>query len=207
LDLLDIEKSVITIDAMGTQTEIAQKIIENKADYVLALKGNQGNLEEEVQSIFRVQKTDSEFADVEKNRGRIEYRTCQVIQNLEFLDGKEKWEELKSIIKITSIREIGDKKSTEIRYYISSLNDSAKNFNNYIRKHWAIENSLHWKLDMTFNEDRQRKRDKNAAENFAQAQKIALNLLNMEKSTKMSTRTKRLKAAWDNNYLLKILGF
>jgi predicted transposase YbfD/YdcC len=91
--------------------------------------------------------------------------------------------------------------------YISSLDESAKDLNQYIRQHWGIENSLHWTLDMTFNEDRQRKRDKNAAQNFAQAQKIALNLLKNENSTKMSLRTKRLKAAWDNNFLLKILGF
>lgn len=207
LDLLDIERSIITIDAMGTQREIASKIIENKADYILALKGNQGNLEEEVESIFKVQKIDDEDIDIEKNRGRIETRTCQIIRDLKFLDKKEDWTALKSIVKITSIREIGDKKTTEIRLYISSLEHSAKDINRYIRSHWAIENSLHYTLDMTFNEDRQRKRDKNAAENFSQAQKIALNLLKNENSTKMSIKTKRLKAAWDNQYLLKLLGF
>ena len=207
LDLLDIEGCIVTIDAMGTQREIATKIIENKADYILALKGNQGNLEEEVESIFRVQNSEDEAIDIEKNRGRIETRTCQIIRDLKFLDKKENWEGLKSIIKITSIREIGDKKTTETRLYISSLEHSAKEINKYIRSHWAIENSLHWTLDMTFDEDRQRKRDKNAAENFAQAQKIALNLLKIENSTKMSIKTKRLKAAWDNQYLLKLLNF
>ena len=207
LDLLDIEGCIVTIDAMGTQREIATKIIENKADYILALKGNQGNLEEEVESIFRVQNVEDEAIDIEKNRGRIETRTCQIIRDLKFLDKKENWEGLKSIIKITSIREIGDKKTTETRLYISSLEHSAKEINKYIRSHWAIENSLHWTLDMTFDEDRQRKRDKNAAENFAQAQKIALNLLKIENSTKMSIKTKRLKAAWDNQYLLKLLNF
>ena len=207
LDLLDIQGCIVTIDAMGTQREIASKIIENKADYILALKGNQGNLEEEVESIFRVQNIEDEATDVEKNRGRIETRSCQIIKDLKFLDKKENWEGLKSIIKITSTREIGDKKTTETRLYISSLEHSAKEINKYIRSHWAIENSLHWTLDMTFNEDRQRKRDKNAAENFAQAQKIALNLLKIENSTKMSIKTKRLKAAWDNQYLLKLLIF
>jgi len=207
LDLLDIEGCIVTIDAMGTQREIATKIIENKADYILALKGNQGNLEEEVVSVFRVQNIEDEAIDIEKNRGRIETRTCQIIRDLKFLDKKENWEGLKSIIKITSIREIGDKKTTETRLYISSLEHSAKEINKYIRSHWAIENSLHWTLDMTFNEDRQRKRDKNAAENFAQAQKIALNLLKIDNSTKMSIKTKRLKAAWDNQYLLKLLNF
>lgn len=207
LDLLDIEGCIVTIDAMGTQREIATKIIENKADYILALKGNQGNLEEEVVSVFRVQNIEDEAIDIEKNRGRIETRTCQIIRDLKFLDKKENWEGLKSIIKITSIREIGDKKTTETRLYISSLEHSAKEINKYIRSHWAIENSLHWTLDMTFNEDRQRKRDKNAAENFAQAQKIALNLLKIDNSTKMSIKTKRLKAAWENQYLLKLLNF
>jgi predicted transposase YbfD/YdcC len=207
LDLLDIQGSIITIDAMGTQTEIAKLIIEKKADYILALKGNQGTLEQDVESIFRVQKPDSQDLDIEKNRGRIESRKCEVIQDLHFLEGKEKWTGIKSIIKITSIREIKEKKTTEIRLYMSSLDSSAMDLNQYIRQHWGVENSLHWTLDMTFNEDRQRKRDKNAAQNFAQAQKIALNLLKNEGSTKMSIRTKRLKAAWDNNFLLKILGF
>jgi predicted transposase YbfD/YdcC len=207
LDLLDIEGCIITIDAMGTQREIASKIIENKAEYILALKGNQGNLKQEVESLFKVQKIEDENVDIEKNRGRIETRTCQIIRDLKFIDKKEDWKALKSIIKITSIREIGDKKTTETRLYISSLEHSAKDMNSYIRSHWAIENSLHYTLDMTFNEDRQRKRDKNAAENFAQAQKIALNLLKNENSTKMSIKTKRLKAAWDNQYLLKLLNF
>lgn len=201
LDLLDIEGCIITLDAMGTQREIASKIIENKADYILALKGNQGNLEEEVESLFRVQKIEDEYTDIEKNRGRIETRTCQIIRDLKFLDKKENWTDLKSLVKITSIREIGDKKTIETRLYISSLAHSSKEMNHYIRSHWGIENSLHWTLDMTFNEDRQRKRNKNAAENFAQAQKIALNLLKNENSTKMSIKTKRLKAAWDNRYL------
>jgi predicted transposase YbfD/YdcC len=207
LELLDLEGCILTIDAMGAQTDIAAKIIDKKADYILALKGNQGALEEEVESIFRVQKPEDEDHVLEKNRGRIESRKCEVIRDLEFLDGKEKWVGIKSIIKITSVREVGDKKSTEIRLYISSLDESAKDLNQYIRQHWGIENSLHWTLDMTFNEDRQRKREKNAAQNFAQAQKIALNLLKNEDSTKMSLRTKRLKAAWDNIFLLKILGF
>jgi predicted transposase YbfD/YdcC len=207
LDLLEIEGCIITLDAMGTQREIASKIIENKADYILALKGNQGNLAEEVESIFKVQEIEDEFTDIEKNRGRIETRSCQIIRNLDFLHKKEDWTALKSIVKITSIREIGNKKTKETRLYISSLNHSAKEMNHYIRSHWAIENSLHWTLDMIFNEDKQRKRDKNAAENFAQAQKIALNLLKMENTTKMSIKTKKLKAAWDNNYLLKLLNF
>lgn len=130
-----------------------------------------------------------------------------MIRNLDFLEGKERWAGLKSIIRITSVREIRNTKTTETRLYISSLEETAQNLNHYIRQHWAVENSLHWTLDMTFDEDRQRKRNENAAQNFAQAQKIALNLLKKESTAKLSIRTKRLKAAWDNKFLLKILGF
>jgi predicted transposase YbfD/YdcC len=207
LDLLDIEGCIITIDAMGTQREIAAKITEKKADYLLALKGNQGTLKDDVEDLFKIQKPDDQSNTLEKNRGRIESRTCEVIRDLGQLENREKWVGLKSIIRISSVVEVGEKKSTEIRLYISSLEASAEDLNQYIREHWGIENSLHWTLDVTFNEDRQRKRIGNAAENFAQAQKIALNLLKKENSTKLSVKAKRLKAAWDNNFLLKIMNF
>jgi predicted transposase YbfD/YdcC len=207
LDLLDIEGCIITIDAMGTQREIAAKIIEKKADYLLALKGNQGMLKEDVEDLFRIQKPVSKSNTLEKNRGRIESRTCEVIRDLDHLENKDKWVGLKSIIKISSIVEVGEKKSTETRLYISSLESSSEDLNQYIREHWGIENSLHWTLDVTFNEDRQRKRKGNAAENFAQAQKVALNLLKKENTPKLSVKAKRLRAAWDTNFLSKILNF
>ena len=206
LDILDIEGSIITIDAMGTQKEIADKIIDQDANYILALKGNHSNLEEEVESIFKVQKAYSIDEDLDKGHGRIEERKCEVITDLEFLDGKENWRELSSIIKITSTRIIGQKTSTETRLYISSLTSSAKDFNSYIRQHWGVENSLHYTLDVTFNEDQQRKRTKNAAQNFSIMQKIALNLLKKEKTKKMSIKAKRLKAAWDPDFMMKVLA-
>ena len=206
LEILDIEGSIITIDAMGTQKEIAKKIIEEKADYILALKGNHSLLEEEVKSIFKVQKIDSSDEDFDKGHGRVEIRKCEVITDLEFLEGKQRWEAISSIIRITSTRIIRDKTSVENRLYISSLNSNAKDFNRYIRQHWGVENSLHYTLDVTFNEDQQRKRDKNAAQNFSIIQKVALNLLKNEKSKKISLKAKRLKAAWDNDFLLKVLG-
>jgi len=205
LELLDIEGSIITIDAMGTQRKIAKTIIENKADYILALKGNQKNLREEVESIFKVQPPDDSIKDVDKGHGRIEIRECEVIKDLKFLDGKEKWENLSSIIKITSERIFNNKTTKEVRYYISSLDTSAKKTNLYIRKHWGVENSVHWTLDMTFHEDYQRKRNGKAAQNFSLINKIALNILKKDKS-KGSLRTKRLRAAWDNDFLLNLIN-
>jgi len=207
LSLLDIEDSIITIDAMGTQRKIAKTIIEGKADYILALKGNQSYLNDNVRNQFKVQKIASTSEITEKNRGRIETRKCEVITNLEYLDDISDWKELKSIIKITATREVKNKKSVEERYYISSLLDDAKNINSYIRQHWGVENSLHWTLDMTFGEDYQRKRTAKAAQNFSLIQKFALNLLKKDKSIKASLVSKRLMAGWDDEYLMKILGF
>ncbi len=206
LSLLDIEDSIITIDAMGTQKKIAQAIIEGQADYILALKGNQSYLNDNVRNQFKVQKIASTSETVEKNRGRIETRKCEVITNLEFLDDISGWKGLKSIVKITSTREIKEKKSVEERFYISSLLDQAENYNSYIRQHWGVENSLHWTLDMTFGEDYQRKRKDKAAQNFSLIQKFALNILKKDNSVKASLKNKRLMAGWDDEYLMKILG-
>ena len=204
LDILDIKGSIITIDAMGTQTKIAQKIVTGDAEYILALKDNQKELREEVESTFRVQTPDFSNETVDKGHGRFEIRKCDVINNLEFVNGKEKWAKLTSLIRINSERTIKDKTETESRYYISSLNADAACFNYYIRMHWGVENSLHWTLDMTFREDEQRKRNGKAAQNFALINKIALNLLRKDKS-KGSIKSKRLKAGWDNQFLLDIL--
>ena len=204
LDMLDIEESIITIDAMGTQRKIAEKIIDGKADYILSLKGNQKELREETESIFSVQKADSLDEVTEKGHGRIETRKCEVINDLSFLEGKEKWESLTSIVKITSQRELNNKQTTEIRYYISSLKASAIDFNPYIRMHSGVQNSLHWTLDMTFSEDQQRKRNGKAAQNFSLVNKIAMNILRKDNS-KGSLKSKRLKAGWDNNFLMKLI--
>jgi predicted transposase YbfD/YdcC len=205
LEVLDVEGCIITIDAMGTQKEIAKTIIDNKAGYILALKGNQGSLNEEVGHLFSRQKPDSENTTIEKGHGRIETRNCQVINNLAFLDDKDQWKNLTSIIRVESQRDIRGKITNETRLYISSIKEDANNFNTFIRQHWGIENSLHWTLDVTFNEDHQRKRNGMAAQNFAIVQKIVLNLLKTENSQKASLRNKRLKAGWDNDFLLKIL--
>jgi len=206
LKLLDIEGSIITIDAMGTQKEIAKTIIKENADYILALKGNQGNLNDNVRNQFTIQNIASTAQTLEKNRGRIETRKCEVITNLEYIDDLEGWDGLKSLVKITATREIKGKTSVEEHFYISSLLDEAKNYNSYIRQHWGVENSLHWTLDMTFGEDYQRKRKNKAAQNFSLIQKFALNLLKKEKSVKATLVSKRLMAGWDDKYLMEILG-
>lgn len=203
--MLDIKGSIVTIDAMGTQKNIAKVIIDNQANYILALKGNQTYLKEDVENLCKQMKPDSENEMVEKRHGRIETRNYKGYNQIHLLEDIEKWNDLKSVIQITSEREINEKRTNETRLYLCSLNKKAEAFNKYIRMHWGVENSLHWTLDMTFLEDKQRKRDKNSAQNFAIIRKIVLNLLKQEDSKKLSLITKRLKAVWDNNFLLKIL--
>jgi predicted transposase YbfD/YdcC len=205
LDLLDIEGSIITIDAMGTQVEIAKKIIDNKADYILSLKSNQSELLDQVKERFEKQQAQTTDLVSEKGHGRIESRKCEVITDLTFIDNHIFWTGIKSVVRITSTRILAEKETSETRYYISSFIENAVNFNKYIRMHWGIENKLHWSLDMIFNEDRQRKRTKNAASNFSFIRKIGLNLLKKDPS-KGSLVTKRLKAGWDNQYLLKVFN-
>jgi len=203
LDLLDIKGSIITIDAMGTQTAIAEKIVENQGDYILAVKGNQGSLEEEVHTACKRNHPLFDTCEVEKGHGRIETRRCEVFEKGLIVDFEKRWKNLTSIIKITATREYAGKIETQERFYISSLSTD-NNFIKYIRDHWAVENNLHWTLDMVFREDEQRKRANHAATNFAIVRKIALNLLKKDNG-KESLRTKRLKAAWNKDFLIKLL--
>lgn len=206
MDLLDIRNTVITIDAMGTQTEIAKKIRQKKADYILALKGNQGYLKELVESGFEKRKQDITHETIEKDHGRIEIRKCEVINHLAWMDEeKDRWTDLHSIIRVTSTREIKEEKNEETRYFISSIKDNAVFLSKSIREHWGIENKLHWTLDVAFREDEIRKRVGQSSENFAIVRRIALNLLKNEKTLKLGIKGKRLKAGWDNDYLMRIL--
>ncbi len=208
LDFLDITENTITIDAMGTQKEIAKKIIDNDANYILAVKGNQPQLLEDIQDEFKFSKQIEIDKNEDLGHGRIETRICSVITNFKFIKEKNDWKDLKSIIRIESLREFknSDKepeKST--RYYISNLNNNAISFQKSVRSHWAVENKLHWTLDVAFGEDASRKRKGNAAQNYSILLKIALNLLKNEKTEKQGVKGKRLKAGWDNQYLLKVL--
>jgi len=210
LDTLLIEGNIITIDAMGTQTDITDKIIKNGADYILAVKGNQQQLLEDIKDEFQFSKTIEIDTDIDFGHGRIETRKCSVISDFKFIKNTDnKWNSLNQIIKIESLREFknSDKKDEKAtRYYISNLDDKAVNYQKNIRSHWGVENKLHWTLDVAFSEDASRKRNNNAAQNYSILLKIALNLLRNEKTEKQGVAGKRLKAGWNEPYLLKVLN-
>ena len=206
--MLDISGNIITIDTMGTQKEIVKKIIEKQADYVLAVKENQPQLLEDVIDEFKFYKPSSINTTQDVDHGRIETRICSVISDFQFITKENDWKNINRIIKIESTREFkNSSKPTEksVRYYISSAKENAEKFQSIIREHWGIENKLHWSLDVSFSEDASRKRAGNAAQNYSILLKIALNLLKNEKTEKQGIKGKRLKAAWDNQYLLKLL--
>ena len=166
LEILDIKGSIISIDALGCQKEIAKIITEKKADYILAVKDNQEQLREDITGSFALLNPESTDEQTEKNSGRIESRKCSVISNLKMVGKKSEWTNIKSIIQIDSKRIINEQEQTQTRYYISSLNRSASEFNALVRSHWGIENSLHWVLDVNFSEDKSRKRKGYAAQNL-----------------------------------------
>lgn len=214
LSVLLIKGAIITIDAMGCQKKIATKIIKKKADYVLAIKGNQPNLYKEVIDMFEKIKT-PEFEryiyqteiEEDKDHGRIETRECITINNLDWLFEIHKWEGVKSIAKVTATvwHQSNGKKTVEERYYISSLTGNAVLINRAVRKHWYVENKLHWVLDVIFKEDYSRVRTGNGAENLTTIRKVALNTIRMDNSVKTSIKNKRKMCGWDDNYALNIL--
>lgn len=214
LSLLAVSGCIVTIDAMGCQKEIVKQIVEQEADYCISLKGNQGTLHQEVADYFTwaekigFKEIDYSYCkSVEKDHGRIEQRRCWVTEDIDWLTQKAEWQGLKSIVMVESVREvIGKAATTERRYFISSLEADAQTSLRAVRGHWAIENSLHWVLDVAFREDSCRIRVENAAENMATLRHMVLNLLKQEKSCKRGIRTKRLKAGWDDTYLLKVLN-
>lgn len=214
LKMLDLEGSIVTIDAMGCQKTIAQTIVESRADYVLALKGNQGNTLDAVQHLFSwEEKNDyngvshTEYRTVEKDHGRIETRHVISMAIPEEIDVLHEWPELKSITMVVSKREVLGKPPTEERrFYLSSLQAEAEILGSAVRSHWGIENSLHWSLDVTFREDLARNRKGHSAENMAIIRHMVLNLLKKEKSSKSSLRMKRLRASWDDDYILKLIA-
>ncbi len=205
---LDIAGAVITMDAMGCQTKIAAQIIQQGADYVLSLKGNQGELHEDVKTLFN-----SPLAPTIGNisydgeHGRIETRTVRATADIQWLKERHsQWVGLNSIIAITAKRELKNKTEEETRYFISSLDaGDPKKLGHIVRAHWGVENNLHWVLDQAFDEDSHRARAGHSPANMAVMRHIALNLIKTEKTAKVGVKTKRLKAGWDNDYLLKIL--
>ena len=214
LEMIDVKGRIITTDAMGCQKDIVKRIIEKKGDYVLCLKGNQESLHEEVKYFFDEAQAagfedvdHSYFESVEKDHGRIEIRRCWVVEDdaIGWLEKEDQWPGLKSIAAIKGERRTGNKTTIETRYFISSLAGRPSKVMNAAREHWAIENSLHHVLDVTFNEDASRIRRDNAPENLAILRKIVINLLKKQKSTKASIRGRLKRAAWDNSYLQTIL--
>jgi predicted transposase YbfD/YdcC len=205
LDLLLIKGAIITIDAMGCQKDIVNKIREKQGDYVLAVKGNQKDLYENITTYFGDKTVKFNFhEEVDKGHGRIEIRKCFATSKIDWLDTKNEWTDLKSIVKIDSTRIIGDKETKETRYYITNINDDAEKLSKAIRSHWSIENSLHWTLDMTFREEESRIRKKNAPENIAVLRHVILNLLR-NADDKISIRRRRKKAGWSDDYLENVL--
>jgi len=216
LEVLEITGCIVTVDALGCQEAIAQAILERGADYVLALKGNQGNLYETVVDLFEYAE-EIDFREVEhdvhqtvdKGHGRIEVRRCWTITEPDFLDYVREfadWPGLRAIVKVQAERTIGAETTQKTRYYITSLGNDAQQALYATRGHWKIENQVHWVLDVVFREDACRIRKGSAPQNMAILRHIALSLLQREQTEKVGIKAKRLKAALDENYLLKMLA-
>jgi predicted transposase YbfD/YdcC len=213
LKILDLEGCCVTIDAIGCQKETVKQVAEKGADYVISLKGNQGNLHQDITDYLdwaeRIgfKEISYDYCEtLEKDHGRIEERRCWVTEEIGWLEHKEDWKNLKSVIMVEAIREVmGGKKTVERRYFISSLEANAQEALKCVRGHWAIENQLHWCLDIGFREDDCRVREAKSAENLATLRHIGLNLLKQEESCKLGIKSKRKKAGWNESYLLKVL--
>lgn len=206
---LNIAGAVVTLDAMGCQTAIAQQIVDKDADYLLSLKGNQGSLHQDVKLFFESANTCPPIGHTsyDGGHGRIETRIVRATSDIAWLKKDHPhWPKLTSIIAVTAIRECKDKTTEETRYFISSMDASnPERLGQIVRAHWGIENNLHWVLDYAFREDDQRMRSGNSDANMAIVRHIALNLVKTEKTVKLGVKNKRLNAGWDEDYLLKIV--
>ena len=215
LDLLDLHDCVVTIDAMGCQREIAQQITAGGANYVLAVKENQGQLHEGIRDLFAGAEAlgfDGVPYDysqtVNKGHGRVERRECWAITAtdcLDYINPHGQWPQMKAAIKVVGHRETAAGSASQPRYYISSLAASAEQLLAAVRSHWSIENSLHWTLDVTFREDQCRVRKDHGPQNLATLRQISHNLLKNENTLKVGIQGKRLNAGWREDYLLKVL--
>jgi len=212
LKMMMIEGAIVTIDAMGCQRDIARQILDQKADYVLALKGNQGTLREDVE-VFAAEQKANGFKDtkvtqdktVDGDHGRIETRTCTVFHDIDWLQERHDWPGLKAVVMVESAREFNDKIERETRFYITSLVMLAHAIGPIIRSHWAIENSLHWVMDTMFRDDECRIRTDHAPANFTTLRHMAQNLLRKAPG-KDSLRLKRKVAAWDDDFLASLIA-
>jgi predicted transposase YbfD/YdcC len=213
LSLLALEGAIVTIDAIGCQTAIAEQIVAQGGDYVLPIKGNQGNLQKDVVDWFeRAQEKhfNGEHYDLYETQGaehgRQDVRRYWVLTEIDAIPALQQWSKATSIGCIESQRTVGLKTTTEKRYFLLSLPLSAQRFADVVRGHWGIENRLHWVLDVAFREDQSKVSQGYAPENLAVLRHIALNLITQEKSIKAGTHAKRMRAGWDDQYLFKVLS-
>jgi predicted transposase YbfD/YdcC len=209
LDMLFIEKSIVTIDAMGCQKTIVEQIRSKNANYIIAAKANQGALHLAIKDTLLLEKPTEIVEQDDCGHGRVEKRICKIYTNLSHLENSQRWKDLKSFIVVEKeiYHKSSQKTTNETRFYISNLSQDAATINTAIRKHWSIENQLHWVLDVIFNEDSARKRIQNSAENFNIILKSALTLINKETTLKKSKNNKRFKALINKKYREKVLGF
>lgn len=207
LALLDLAGAVVSIDAMGCQKNIAALIRERKADYLLGLKANQPGLFEEVQLAFVHRKPTSHHRDDTKGHGRVETRICDVIDDPGLLSGADQWEDLCSLVRVhtTTYHVLQNKTTEQVRFYLSSLKADAAKFNDLVRGHWSIENSLHWTLDVTFKEDASRVRKGHADRNLATVRRWALGLCKVDKTPKLSMNLKRKSASYSDDFREQLL--
>lgn len=208
LDALFIKGSIVTIDALGAQPNIAEKIIDNGADYILQIKKNRKNMVKDIEIAFHMMKPSSVSKTIDNAHGRMEMRKVSVIKGDGRIRKSEQWKNLQSIVMIESqsVNKVTGEMDKSTAYYITSLDSDAETIGKAIRSHWGIENSLHWMLDVAFSEDRGRKTNQNAVINFSLMNKIALDFLKKEKSMKTGIKSKRMKAGWSTSYLEKVLN-
>lgn len=208
LDTVALAGTVVTIDAMGCQTAIADQIVAGGGAYVLALKDNQPTLHELVAHHFAISDATARTRTVTKDHGRLEIRTCRATGDpavLAWLDPDGAWPGLRSVAAVTGERRSADRTTIETRYYLSSLPADPARIGQAVRAHWGIENGLHWVLDVAFREDDSRVRTGHAAENLAVLRRLALTLLQREATAQVGTKAKRLMCGWDEAYLTNVL--